>query len=237
MTPHHAALVQLRAFLAQPDMTPNTRLPPERDLAEQLGVSRGELRKALSMLEAEGLLWRHVGKGTFVGSAQPFEVVSLGDIARVSSPAEVMRARLVIEPALCAEAAIQATSSDIMALRHCASDSRAARSWREYEACDNRLHKIVADASNNPITAALFDMLAGIRRTVVWGRLRRERDCPAPDHHSFHEHDAIIDAIEQRDPVSANAAMHRHLTSVERYLFGITSAEDRNRPNQSNQSA
>jgi DNA-binding FadR family transcriptional regulator len=219
MPPHHAALVQLRAFLAQPHMVPNTKLPPERELSEQIGVSRAELRKALSVLEGEGLLWRHVGKGTFVGNAQPFELVSLGEVARISSPAEVMRARLVIEPALCAEAAVRAKLSNINNLRQCAADSRAAQSWREYEACDNRLHKIVADAANNPITSALYDMLAGIRRTVVWGRLRRDRERPAPDHHSFAEHDAIIDAIGQRDPAAAHAAMLKHLGSVERYLF------------------
>lgn len=222
MSPHHSALVQLRAFLAQAHMVPNTRLPPERDLADQIGVTRGELRKALAVLEGEGLVWRHVGKGTFVGSAEPFEMVSLSEVARMSSPAEVMRARLAIEPAICSEAAIHAKTSDIMAMRHCAADSRAARTWREYEACDNRLHKIFADAANNPITSVLYDMLAGIRRTVVWGRLRRDRDCPGPEHHSFSEHDAIIDAIEQRDPGAAQAAMHRHLISVERYLFGTS---------------
>lgn len=219
MPPHHAALVQLRAFLAQPHMLPNTKLPPERELSEQIGVSRAELRKALSVLEGEGLLWRHVGKGTFVGNAQPFEMVSLVEVARISSPAEVMRARLVIEPALCAEAALRAKMSNIRELRQCAANSRAAQTWREYEACDNRLHKIVADAANNPVTSALYDMLAGIRRTVVWGRLRRDRDCPSQDHHSFAEHDAIIDAIELRDAPAAHAAMQRHLGSVERYLF------------------
>ncbi len=219
MSSSHSALVQLRAFLAQPQMMPNTKLPPERELAEQIGVTRGQLRKALAVLEGEGLLWRHVGKGTFVGSAQPFEMISLAEIARISSPAEVMRTRLVVEPALCSEAAVQATTNDIRFLRECSSDSRAAQTWREYESCDNRLHKAIADAANNPITSALFDMVAGIRRTVVWGRLRPDRARPAPDHHSFAEHDAIIEAIEQRDPAAARARMHRHLASVERHLF------------------
>jgi DNA-binding FadR family transcriptional regulator len=218
--PQHAALVQLRAFLAQPQMTPNTRLPPERDLAAQIGVSRGELRKALAVLEGEGLLWRHIGKGTFVGSAQPFETVSLGEIARVSSPAEVMRARLVLEPALAAEAAIHAKPMDIIDLRQCAADCRAALTWREYETTDNRFHKIVADAANNPVTSALYDILAGVRRAVVWGRLRPDRVNPAPDHHSFAEHDAIIDAIAERDRAAAHGAMHRHLAAVGRELFG-----------------
>lgn len=219
MTPLHAVLVQLRAYLAQPHLTPGSQLPPERELASQIGVSRGELRKALAVLEEEGLLWRHVGKGTFLSRKQTLEVMHISDIAGISSPAEVMRARIVIEPALAAEAAVRAKSSNIISLRRYALDSRAALTWREYEACDNRLHKEVAEAANNPITSGFYDMLAGIRRSVVWGRLRRERDRPASDHHSFLEHDAIIDAIANRDPQAAHAAMLAHLGSVERYLF------------------
>jgi len=63
-----SALTQLRAYLAQRELPPEARLPPERELSEILGVSRGELRKALAILEGQGELWRHVGKGTFVGA-------------------------------------------------------------------------------------------------------------------------------------------------------------------------
>ena len=61
------ALIQLRAWLAQRDLPEDGRLPPERELIEILGVTRGELRKALAALENNGELWRHVGKGTFRG--------------------------------------------------------------------------------------------------------------------------------------------------------------------------
>ena len=76
-------LTQLRAFLAQAPLSVDSRLPPERELCQQLGVSRGELRKALATLEAEGQLWRHVGKGTFIG-ARPAE--SLADLSVGDQP-------------------------------------------------------------------------------------------------------------------------------------------------------
>ena len=62
------ALIQLRAYLTQQNLPASTRLPAERELCEILGVSRGELRKALAILEGHGELWRHVGKGTFIGA-------------------------------------------------------------------------------------------------------------------------------------------------------------------------
>src|SRR3546814_18774695 len=62
------ALTQLRAYLAQRDLPANSRLPPERELCDILGVSRGELRKALAAMESNGELWRPVGKGTFIGA-------------------------------------------------------------------------------------------------------------------------------------------------------------------------
>ena len=228
MEDHHAALVQLRAYLSQVDNAPNTRLPAERELAKAVGTSRGELRKALAVLEAEGLIWRHVGKGTFVALGKPFETYNLAEIAQRSNPREVMRARLTFEPAIAAEAAVNASPMDVNDLRSCAEDSRNARTWREYEACDNRFHKLVADSTHNQITSAVFDVLAGIRRAVVWGRLREDRDRPPPDHHSFHEHDQIIAAIADRDPVAASAAMLTHLNSVERNLFAIKQASASN---------
>jgi len=216
---HHAALVQLRAYLSQAGNVANTRLPSERELAGLVGTSRGELRKALAVLEAEGLIWRHVGKGTFISLGKPYESYNLSEIAQQSNPREVMRARLTIEPAIAAEAAMNATPLNIKALRGCAADSRRAKSWREYEACDNRFHKLIADSTHNQITSTVFDILAGIRRAVVWGRLRQDRECPPADHHSFAEHDLIIDAIAHRDPAAASSTMAAHLASVERRLF------------------
>lgn len=219
MDDHHAALVQLRAYLSQGDKAPNRRLPAERELATLVGKSRGELRKALAVLEAEGLIWRHVGKGTFVALGKPFETYNLAEIARRSNPREVMLARLTFEPAIAAEAAINASPIDLNDLKSCAIDSRNAQTWREYEACDNRFHKLIADSTHNRITSAVFDVLSGIRRAVVWGRLREDRDRPPAGHHSFEEHDCIIAALADRDPAAASAAMPTYLGSVERKLF------------------
>lgn len=215
---HDATLVQLRAWLTRHDFPPNTRLPAERELCEILGVSRGDLRKALATLESEGQLWRHVGKGTFTGARQP-EVMSLSEIDRETNPAEVMRTRILIEPIIAREAALNATSKHLEALRRCIRRTHQAATWRQYETADNELHRCIAEAADNRLLLALFDALNAVRRAVVWGLLRSNSDRPPPDHHSFAEHDRILAAIEQRDLDGASEAMYRHLRAVERHLM------------------
>jgi DNA-binding FadR family transcriptional regulator len=213
------ALTQLRAWLAQKQLPPSTRLPPEREFCEVLGVSRGELRKALAYLEQQGELWRHVGKGTFIGARPVAELASVAAIAGQTTPAEVMRARLVIEPELAREAALHATADDLSEMREAAAGARRAETWRQYENWDNRLHRAIAEASHNALLLSIFDMLNAVRRTVVWGRLRDEAPHPPADHHSFAEHEAIVAAIGERDLAAAAGQMRLHLEQVQALLL------------------
>ena len=214
-----SALTQLRAWLAQRALPPSTRLPPERELAELLGVSRGDLRKALAFLERQGELWRHVGKGTFIGARPVAELSSVAAIAAATNPAEVMRARLAVEPELAREAALHATSGDIAEMKLCVAGARGAETWRQYETWDNRLHRAIAEAAHNALLLALFDTLNAVRRAVVWGRLRDEDPHPPADHHSFAEHAAIVAAVEDRDLAAAAARMREHLENVQALLL------------------
>ena len=213
------ALTQLRAYLAQAELMEDSRLPPERQLCQALGVSRTELRKALAQLEAEGQLWRHVGKGTFVGSRPIDSFADIAAITKRTNPAEVMRTRLLIEPVVARVAALSATSEQIAEMRLCLRKSREATSWRQYESWDNRLHRVIAEATQNTLLLALLDTLNAVRRAVAWGRLRADKVRPDADHHSFTEHDALVDAIEDRDMDRAAKCMRRHLESVERNLL------------------
>jgi DNA-binding FadR family transcriptional regulator len=216
----HAALVQLRAYLAQRDLPPDSRLPPERELCEILGVSRGDVRKALAVLETEGQVWRHVGKGTFIGSGP------IDDIAARTNPADLMRTRLILEPELAREAALHANLDDVAAMRDCMARTRAAETWRQYENFDNLLHRQIAQATRNTVLLGLFDALNSIRRAVVWGRLRPEPERPPADHHSFAEHERLVDAIEDRDLAGAATAMRVHLQSVARHLIPLREAAE-----------
>lgn len=221
-----AALVQLQAYLAQMDHSGETRLPAERELCESLGVSRGDLRKALAVLEKDGRIWRHVGRGTFVGRGPIEETIGISEIAGRTNPADVMRARLIIEPEIAREAALHATLSDIAAMRQSLVQTREAGTWRQYENVDNLLHRQIAQASRNNVLLGLFDVLNAVRRTVVWGRLRAEGARPPADHHSFADHERIVEAIAERDLGGAATAMRLHLQQVERRLIPVREAAE-----------
>lgn len=214
---------RLRAYLG--DVPLDGRLPPERELAATLAVSRAELRKALALLEAEGVLWRHVGKGTFLGSRPIDTVADVAAMTRRTNPAEVMQARLVLEPEIARLAALHATSADIAEMRNCLARTHQAETWRQYEAWDNRLHRAIGEAAQNGLLLGLLDTLNAVRRAVTWGRLRRDPLKPSPSHHSFEEHEALVAAIEERDPGRAAAAMRTHLRSVERNLLSRLGAD------------
>jgi DNA-binding FadR family transcriptional regulator len=216
-----ANVERLRHFIADGHYKSGDRLPPERDLTDRLGVSRTQLRKALGALEREGIVWRHVGKGTFVSTPAEQSVgddlVSLG---RRLTPFRMMRARLVIEPAIAREAAINASGEDLLNMRRAMERTRAATTWAIYEEQDDLLHQHIAHASDNLLLVSLFEHLNAVRRAVAWGNVVRSTQHPPPNHRSFAEHEAIADAISSRNPDAAHDAMRNHLRSVADRLFG-----------------
>lgn len=213
-----AVLAALKEILSELDPALNERLPAERQLCVRLGVSRGKLRKALASLEAEGLIWRHVGRGTFIG---PRPVINLTDVEFLTdqtSPTEMMEARMAVEPQLARLASLHGTMSDFTEIRRCNRRCRAAREWRTYEAWDNNFHQAIAGATHNKLLTSLFDTLNIVRRSTVWGQLRPTKLPPA-DHSSLDEHDAIYEAIAGRNPDLAAECMQIHLRTVRNRLL------------------
>jgi DNA-binding FadR family transcriptional regulator len=218
------AAERLRALVAQERYGPGDRLPPERELIDLLGVGRAALRRALEQLEREGAIWRHVGKGTFVGPAAansdsaPLDMFA--GIGAQLTPFRMMRARLCVEPAIAREAAVNASRGAMAGINAALERQRAAASWAEYERQDDALHRAIAEAADNVLLLALFDSLNRVRREVAMGSVTRRTTRPSPSHTSFAEHDAIAAAIEAHDADAAQAAMRRHLQSVSARLFG-----------------
>lgn len=204
---------RLRRHIADGGYEHNQRLSPERELCVAFGVSRGELRKALAELEHDGLIWRHVGRGTFIG-ARP--VLNLDDVAYLETlarPIKVIEARLAIEPELARLSAVHGTKADFDEIALCSRLCREARDWRTYEAWDTKFHLAIAKATHNKVLFHLFETLNVVRRSIVWGQLRVST-LPPRSHASFDEHDAITAAIASRDAATAGSLMRTHLRSV-----------------------
>lgn len=221
IAPTDDALTRLENFISDGGYAPGDRLPSERELIVSLDLTRSALRKALDELERAGAIWRHVGKGTFVAARGGAMAMSgLAKLSQQVSPADLMRARLSIEPALAREAAIHASADAVARLRAVQDRALAAPTWSEYEAQDDAFHRCLAEATGNVLLLSLFDHLNEVRRAVAWGSVVRATERPPRDHSSFAEHEEIFAAIAAHDQAAAHAAMRKHLGSVAARLFG-----------------
>jgi GntR family transcriptional repressor for pyruvate dehydrogenase complex len=209
---------RLRAHLRQRAYGPQDRLEPERMLALQIGCSRETLRVALDVLEKEGLIWRHVGQGTFVGPRPAHEPIRPSVLAEMASPAEVLDARLLIEPPITGEAALRATAEEIALLRSHALRSSEAPDWQAYEQADDAFHKGIARTTGNPLLIAFLDVLSSVRGRARWQRQHdlafrraRKKEYAAQQGRM---HLAIVDALAARDPETSQQAMFEHLSAI-----------------------
>jgi GntR family transcriptional regulator, transcriptional repressor for pyruvate dehydrogenase complex len=195
------------------------RLPPEPKLSEALGVSRGRLRTVLKRLEDEGLIWRHVGKGTFVGPRQ----VTPNDENWSSSVSvdDIMDARLVLEPQLAAQAAVHATAADIAAMEQCLADMAATQPFIPWKRLDEHLHRVVAESTHNALLLMLYDTMRVQVRLNLDTRMEEVfTSQTGPRHDTDGEHHQLVDAIRTHNPAKAEQLMREHLRSVRIRLFG-----------------
>jgi GntR family transcriptional repressor for pyruvate dehydrogenase complex len=201
---------QIRELIDNGEFPIGTRLPAERDLAQKLGVSRPSLREALIALEIEGSVDIRMGSGVYItGSPNRSQPLgrSLGD-----SPTELMQARAAIEGAAIVLSASRITDDALVALRKLLEDMRD-----EIEAgnkpldIDRQFHLIIAEHSGNSILSRLVTDLFDERHSPISAQLRVKYEDRDTWQFAIEEHQAILDALEARDPLQAQAAMHIHL--------------------------
>jgi len=209
-------VAMLRQYVAELVAAQGTRLPPEPELSNLLGLPRNRLRYALRKLETEGLIWRHVGKGTFIGQRS----LATEGLEGLVNPQDVMEARLVVEPRVANLAALRATTPDLIAMRQCLAALQENRtSYWEWRIWDERLHRLIATAARNPMLLGVIDLIRG--STEIGLRHRMEQIYTGkPLDDTNVEHEKIVRAIGDRDPAGAEALMREHLYSVKERLFG-----------------
>ncbi len=200
---------------------PGGRLPTERRLADELGVSRTGVRHALAQLEAAGVLSREVGRGTFlrpdVGAPRPgAPLLPLTDVA----PADVMAVRSLIEPQAMGLVILHATERDLEEMDRSLRGGDTAESHADFEAWDRALHRSLIDATHNRLLQSLYRSVDASRENQVWGQLKRRNDSAERRSRYQCEHHAIVDAVRARDREGATRAAQEHLTTVSMNIFG-----------------
>ena len=223
---------QVTDLVARGEFKPGDRLPPERDLAKLLGVSRPTVREAMIALEIAGLVEVRVGAGAFItekaqtngANHRLFEGVG-------SSPLELIAARRTIEPEVAALAAQLATAEEIAAIAETVAMIAAAQDTPAHRAADHKFHVRIGHASHNNILTTIvdecwaemyspmFERMGAITGLIVSRCSPQQRDVTVA------EHEAVYRAIAARDPAAARAAMDAHLIGVESILVGGDAAE------------
>lgn len=191
------------------------RLPAERLLSDELGISRGTLRRVLERLEARGRIWRHVGRGTFIGARPVRTDARIAVVGETTSPHELMEMRLIFEPQIARYAAMRATHDNIAEMRHCVKKTGSVTDSQAYELWDAALHRTVAVATHNRLLLAVFDALNEARSITEWGRLR---DIVVGSRQVqlswWRQHEAFVEAIANRDADRAAEAARGHVQQV-----------------------
>jgi len=213
---------QVARLIAAGEFLPGNRLPPERDLARQFGVSRPTVREAMVALELAGLVEVRTGAGIYV-NAKPAEArmlpLWLGDSG--PGPIELIEARRTIEPVVAAAAARRASRHDLAAIEETLLDMARSTDSPSFRSADRRFHQRIAQASGNSVLVAMVDSLWAQMFTPIFERLgRRTGLLPERRDLARDEHMAIVAAISAHDPEAARRAMSTHLGNVEAILTG-----------------
>jgi DNA-binding FadR family transcriptional regulator len=196
----------------------NHRLPPERELAHTLGLPRNRLRQAMSELEILGEVWRHVGKGTFVGRrrSQDESIQLIGLVH--TNPDEIIEARLMFEPRLAATAALRGTDEDFDTLRALVAEGRETQDFEAGQDLNDQLHRAIAIATHSRLMLWMFDGLFAVRQATQWGKLRPIQN-EVERLEVWAEHQTLVDTITSRDVRGAERCMYAHLDSLRKRIL------------------
>lgn len=201
------------------------RLPAERELAQRHRVSRTTVRKALAVLKEQGLIEQTVGSGTYVAEHATARLGRPGqggvpDSSRHTSPAELMEARLALEPAIIDMAIRNANAADLQRMQACCDEAERATTLEAFEHWDAELHQAIADAAHNSFVANVFALMKTVRAQSDWGQLKKKSVTPERRLAYQAEHRAIVNALRDRDTARARQHTLEHLLHVRQNLLG-----------------
>jgi GntR family transcriptional repressor for pyruvate dehydrogenase complex len=221
---------QVLSLIKDRQLKGGEKLPPERELAAMLQVSRASLREAFRALAAIGAIESRQGDGTYVTTNDPElvteqldYVVSLND----STFTNLFEARRVLDIGIVTYAAQRITQEEIKALEAYMHEVH----YRDYAAfllADLEFHELIARSARNPIFVSPY--LASIRRLGRVSRITSNPMVGLPEQ-SFIDHQAIFEALKAHNPEAARIAMTEHLDHIETMLLTLPHEETLLSPN------
>jgi GntR family transcriptional repressor for pyruvate dehydrogenase complex len=211
-------VAQLLSMIREKKLRSGDKLPPERELAVMMEVSRPSLREALRALSVMGVIQLRHGSGIYVTALEPSKLVehldfvfSLDD----STYLQLFETRKVLEPPICKLAAQRITKAEMAQLEECLSRSRLGLTdYEDYLQADLDLHEIIAKAAKNPLLQRFMSSLRSL------GEASRKRTAMLPGvvEQTIQDHQSIIQALGDHQPEAAHLAMLVHLEHVEQRL-------------------
>lgn len=207
---------RIKELLQQGELKAGSRLPPERELAEMLSISRPSLRTALKALSVMGIIRAKPGAGTFIAEALPevfAEPMEFMTLIHKTETAELFEARRIIEAGLVELAAERATSEQLKAIAAEIEGMRKTFSDTEkFLKHDVRFHQALAAAAGNKIMSNVMDTVAGLllqvrREAIARGREKGE---------ALDWHEQIYEAVRQGEARRAKELVTAHLVAAEK---------------------
>ncbi len=218
-------VARVSELIQSAQLKPGDRLPPERELSKQLGVSRPSLRAGLRALSSMGVLRSRQGAGTFVADGPPTldsEPLRLLAALHGFSFDHMFETRSILEVGAAGLAAEHATSEQLATLADEIAEMYANLSDpQEYLVHDIRFHRAIADASGNPTLATLVEMVSA----VMYERRRETIDRAHDFSESLELHQQVYRAIRARQPEEARAAMREHIVRAQQ-AFALEESEE-----------
>lgn len=196
------------------------KLPSERLLSTQFGVSRGSVRRVLSEFRDQGFIESALGSGTFVSKKAEDLLTKSPSVPEMNvSPAELMEARQLIEPLMPALIVRNATAVDFSRMQECLEKSEQAITIDDFEYWDGELHRTFALATHNSFFLRVLELTNKVRDQAEWGSLKRNSLTPTRRQQYEQQHRQIVLALIDRDAERAQTFLREHLDQIYDNLF------------------
>ncbi len=175
-------------------------MPPERDLADEFGVARNTVRRAVGLLEQNGTVVRQVGRGTFLAAANANSLSGAVTRMEGTSPADMMEIRQLLEPTAAAFAATNASVGELNAVREAHQAASAALEMPDFEHWDAEFHHRIFACSRNEFLKEIHNLMRVLRNQSPWFEMKKRSFSEERRRTYCGEHQAIVDALVSRDP-------------------------------------